>query len=322
MISFFGASVTQQRNGYAVKLKSKFVNEEVSIFYYGGMHLNNAGIAFIDDVLEKKPGYCFIDWFSTDYIDINKTTLEYIDTIIYKFTEAKCKLIFLFFVSKQYEKKKSFYSFCKNYLFDKGLCCIDLNDDLEYSTEILRDDIHTTDTGAEKYADIIYQKFNSQQINYPVKPILKTKYCDIKKLEVNGVYSKELKLTGKAHIIGFFIMVGRYSGIVEIKEDNKEKLEVNTWDRWCHYEREHFEIEFDLNDNARILISNKPFDTSSCKIKDCDFDKYKKKLVIYSIYYIGDTVRLKENLYSKSISKLKYILRKDTLKRLLGYSRN
>jgi len=42
MIAIFGASVTQQKNGYAYKLSSK-IKGKVKIFGHGGMHLNNAG---------------------------------------------------------------------------------------------------------------------------------------------------------------------------------------------------------------------------------------------------------------------------------------
>ena len=53
MIAVFGASVTQQKNGYATKLSDKF-NCPVRIFGYGGMHLNNAVICFIDKVIYEK----------------------------------------------------------------------------------------------------------------------------------------------------------------------------------------------------------------------------------------------------------------------------
>lgn len=67
VIAFFGASVTQQKNGYARKLTKKLCQKE-NIFGYGGCHLKNAGIIFINKVLEIKPTICFIEWFSTGTI--------------------------------------------------------------------------------------------------------------------------------------------------------------------------------------------------------------------------------------------------------------
>ena len=46
MIAVFGASITQQKTGYAARLNDK-LNHPVSVYGYGGMHLINAGICFI-----------------------------------------------------------------------------------------------------------------------------------------------------------------------------------------------------------------------------------------------------------------------------------
>jgi hypothetical protein len=154
MITFYGASVTQQKTGYAVKLKSK-LKEEVKIFGYGGMHLNNAGICYIDRVVSEQPEFCFIDWFSTAYIETNQSTLDYLDTMIEKFTKINCKLVFLFFLSKNHNNRLKFYSFCKDHLIKRGIAFCDLNESLKVSTEVLRDNIHTTEYGSEKYSEII-----------------------------------------------------------------------------------------------------------------------------------------------------------------------
>ena len=90
MIAVFGASITQQKTGYAARLNDK-LNHPVRVFGYGGMHLINAGICFIDKVVVESPAYCFVDWFSTAYNEINDDTIQYIDTIVYKFSKIKCK---------------------------------------------------------------------------------------------------------------------------------------------------------------------------------------------------------------------------------------
>lgn len=144
MITFFGASVTQQKNGYAVYLKKKIKNS-VKIFGKGGMHLSNAGICYIDDVLKYSPEYCFIDWFSTDYIDTNENTIEYLNTLIYKFSHAKCRLVFLFFPRLDNLSRQIFYKFVKNFLAMSELYFIDLNDYYEYSSDLVKDSVHTTE---------------------------------------------------------------------------------------------------------------------------------------------------------------------------------
>lgn len=60
MISIFGASVTQQKDGYAVQLRS-ILSEKIEIFGFGATHLNNAGICHLADASKNKPKYCLID---------------------------------------------------------------------------------------------------------------------------------------------------------------------------------------------------------------------------------------------------------------------
>ena len=53
-INIFGASVTQQKVGYAQILKNNFFTDhEINIFPFGGCHLSDAGIVRIDDVLNN-----------------------------------------------------------------------------------------------------------------------------------------------------------------------------------------------------------------------------------------------------------------------------
>ena len=305
MITIFGASVTQQKNGYAVKLKSKF-NEEVRIFGYGGMHLNNAGICFIDKVLEKDPSYCFIDWFSTGYTLINEKTIEYIDTIIYRFSQKQCKLIFLIFPSRDYSEKISFYRFCKSHLETKSICYIDINDEIGSITDILRDEIHTTDYGSTKYSDIIYSYFmkNKNSITVP-NDIRPTKYLNINKIAVNRTFNKSIELEGSCEIIGFLLTIGPHSGLVELIEDKTSQV-FNTWDPWCHYERKHFNLPCSIEGKIRINILQDNFDTSNCR-RRYDFTKIKKTLIVHDIYYIGQYLTINNLSSGISINETNFL---------------
>ena len=70
-IIFYGASVTQQsgQSGFVPTFKNMIdLNQlEYNIIQkgYGSMHLYDAGIIKIDNIINENPSYCFIDWFST-----------------------------------------------------------------------------------------------------------------------------------------------------------------------------------------------------------------------------------------------------------------
>ena len=148
-IAAFGASVTEQEKGYADQLAKK-LGVKIKKFGYGGMHLPDAGVCFIDKVLPYKPNLCLIDWFSTDYRECSEKTLQCIDTILYKFSQIHCAVVFLIFPERRTDghqgEKESFYDFCRNALKERNATFIDISDELKETdlSEILRDSIHTT----------------------------------------------------------------------------------------------------------------------------------------------------------------------------------
>lgn len=318
MIAIFGASVTQQKNGYAKKL-SDYFDCPVKIFAYGGMHLNNAAICFIDKVIEEKPTYCFVDWFSTGYNVKSYKTVEYIDTIIHKFSKIQCKLIFLFFPYNNKHAKQDFYLFCKSILIKKGISFIDVNYELEKCNldSILRDNIHTTEHGSNLYSKIIYNKFEEIKdcIEVPID-VPTTKYININKIQINRVFLNNVKLSGNCEVIGFLLTIGPHSGMVEVTNGLGSQT-YNTWDRWCHYMRQHFNLSIEVIGKVQINILQTHFDTSNCSCQ-IDFKKEKKKLIVHDIYYVGNSLNI-ENIHDGyKIDKISS-LKKRVLRRINQY---
>lgn len=291
-ICIFGASVTQQQSGYAVKLKDMMTTTNVHILGYGGNHLGDAGVCFLDNVIKIKPTYCFIDFFSTAYVKTDNLTTEYLDTIVYKLTNVKCRIVFLFMVRQDHDDEgtRTFYRFLKQYLNSRQLYYIDLNDHFKYSTELVRDTVHTTDIGSDKYAAKIYEIFKQSNIMFP-RNITKTKYSDgIKILDVNKIFKNNVVLEGDCLIVAFYLSIGRNSGIVEI---NNTKHQI--WDEWCHYERNHFNLpQTVVNKHLEIKILQDAVDYSKCRreiTNDTGVDII-KELNIIGIYYIGKKLEL------------------------------
>ena len=287
IVSFFGASVTAQKTGFAPYLAKKLGNTKTYIYGYGGNHISNAGICNIDTVLINNPTYCFIDFFSTQYSDMNELTLEYIDTIIYKFTISKCKLIFLFVLRSDHIRRSKFYNFVKEYLKSKNIYYIDINNYLEFNTELIRDSVHTTEYGSETYAEIIYTQFKNHMdtITFP-QEIIETRFCNIKRLDVEKIFKQYVVLEGDCSIISFNLYIGPKSGIIEIH--NKK---ISIWDEWCHYERYNYKLDFPLvTSNSKINILQDTIDYSICK-REMKYDGI-KELNIIEIYYIGNILQV------------------------------
>ena len=292
-IAFFGASVTQQRNGF-VDYFAKMSSSKVLKFGFGGMHLNDAGICFIDKVVESKPKICFVDWFSTYYIGQDGKLDLYIDAIVEKLLKIGCRVVFLFCVRNKDSKVldwKLFYSTAKNYLKNKGIEYIPLDEILSIYPveEILRDEIHSTERGSQIYAETIFN-YLRDQIPLPKAVVKPNIYSLISVLPIKASFDDEIVLEGNCFIQGFHLQIGPWSGIVKV-ELGTASYKENTWDQWCYYGRDHFSFNLPLNGKAVFIVSNEKFDTSLCK-ESIDFSKHKKKLVIHEIYYRGDSLKI------------------------------
>jgi hypothetical protein len=287
-ICFFGASTVQQKLGYTKYLSQK-LNILNNSYGYGGNHINDAGICFIDKILKKnKYDYCFIDFFSTGYKKCNDLTIEYLDTIVYKFTKSNCKLIFLFLLRSDHIKRIQFYEFVKIYLNLRNLYYIDLNNFLEYSLEYVKDFVHTTDNGSRKYAEIIFSNFNKYKNNIKLPlDIIRTKYCDIQELNINKTFKNNIIIQGECTIIGFYLIVGPKSGLIQV-----DNIKYNIWDTYCHYDRPSFKLNnLKVSGKLELNVLQEAIDYSTCRRNIIEKDMI-KELNIISIYYIGNELKI------------------------------
>ena len=321
MIAVFGASVTAQKNGYAREL-GKLFGEPLKVFGYGSMHISDAGICFVDKVIEKSPTICFLDWFSTGYREVGNQTEEYIDTLLFKLGRAGCRPIFLFFPFRERDGKEEFHTFCKDLLLSKGISIIDVREEIDVSIldKVLRDGIHTTEYGSKLYSQIIYKKFKEIEPNLALpENIVSTRLTGIRSISVERVFDKKLCLIGNCEIFGFYLTVGPHSGDVEARIGS-EAIVFSTWDEWCYFPRETFKIALKVPERAEISILGE--EESGIGIhKGTDEKKRKKKLIVHSIYYVGDNLEI-ENLNtgkrinyfsiasSKKISRVRQFIKK------------
>ena len=308
-IAFYGASVTRQANGYWEYFARLNPNFEVSPFGNGAMHLNDAGICYIDDVINYEPEWCFIDWFSTGYIaygrDMNETTTveedfedikQYIDTILYSFLSKNIKLVFLTFPDKSLDsrngkpvEKEEIYKKINEYINDVGVPTMDISESFEDLKIILRDGIHTTPFGAEQYAKLINEEFKNMYniIEMPTQYPERNEYCGVKRMDLNFNVFDKLVLSGPCKVIGMAQSVGPYTGLLDI-----DGVVINIWDRWCYYERKMVLMRFDVGERSTIKVLEDDFDRSICE-HSADWTT-KKQLKLDTVFYAGEQLKIIE----------------------------
>lgn len=282
--AFFGASVTAQKEGYWYHLSRKMKTQPYQKGY-GGQHLCDAGICRINEVTKLKPDLCIIDWFSTGFGEISERTKTYIDTIIHAFSVVNCRLIFIILPKEEHDSRKDFYDFVKKHLSTRGVFYIDINDYVLFSDKICRDSVHTTPHGSILYSNLIFREYkkNKDRISV-IKDTEETIYTNINSLKFNHKINKFLTLNGKGKIVTFALTMGKGNGFVEI-----DGRKIQTWDRWCHYERLNCKInDIDIDGEVTMNILGDHFDYSSCAEKSINFNKIKKYLIIQEIFYTGE----------------------------------
>ena len=83
---------------------------------------------------------------------------------------------------------------------------------------------------------------NPPQVLEPERFAENAAYKQINKTVVNRVFFKNLNLSLDGSILGIYGTIGRHSGLCNIIYDNGIVQNVSLWDRWCHFERNHFDL--------------------------------------------------------------------------------
>jgi hypothetical protein len=160
-ILFYGASVTAQAkgNGYVEYLSSidklNALGIMVSSVSFAGSNFNLAGLAFINDVIEKKPDICFLEWATRPGLDQAKIAIAN-DILISN------KIVPIWLVLPLYEESddylnrlRNIYEACKLsktrilYVKDKIINYYSIK------ATLLRDNVHTKTEGARQYGNVI-----------------------------------------------------------------------------------------------------------------------------------------------------------------------
>jgi len=309
-LAFYGASVTKQKTGY-VHYIEKMCNHNILQFGYGGMHLKDAGIVFINDVCNSKPTHCFVEWFTPGIKNYTKESLFlYLDVIVLNLLRANCVPIFLFLrgvtSTDLFEDKIASYKMIiSEYCIPKSIPYIEVHKDVDVGCkldeEILRDTVHTNDIGSELYAKAILNYFNSYILNTAnVKNINLpelNKYSDIKTLEFEHKCITGVGIKGSAELVGIYQDVGPFSCFCDVYVDGKLiHKDRSAIDIHCDYIRPTINFNYTFKESLLIQISPKDIDYDTVVKRKINWERYnkegifaqQKELRLHSLHYIGE----------------------------------
>ncbi|MAZ66499.1 MAG: hypothetical protein CMF25_05265 [Kangiellaceae bacterium] len=307
-ICFFGASVSEQDRGHATGNITGYVTYyqeilasediKVSRVTSGSNSIDDAGVVYLQEVIDLKPDICFLDWITPAPADCAQASIDYIYSSL---LENKILPVTALFPRKDRNQRETpicqkLLSYCKAY----SLPVLDLTDiEKDYSVdEVLRDTVHTSEKGAGIFAEKIHD-FLSQlnDLSVPVnkdKPKLFVSKVPVIGREKNKTKKITITLTPETDpstastTCSLFLeqRVGPWSTFVEIslatEQETKEISEEAIFDPWCWRERQclkgiAFGIEITEPSEISITQSDRAPNYGSLTNK-CDFSKHDKHI--------------------------------------------
>jgi len=299
-ITFFGASVTEQKYSYVNYLMKKYKESSIYKKGYSGCHINHA-LWLVDDVINNTPKFsvCFLEWITSIYRP-NKEDLKcFLTIILQKLIQNDITPIFLYLYKSDidnymdmidiYEEIANNYNISSIHFYKvfKEMKNIDLS-------LLFKDNCHTVYDGSNLYGKMLdlsifmcllnekYFVKQSIQNTLKIKDDIMNKYKNISVLSLDKILDcsnmdielfnekKYYKISNEIifniekkykNVIALNILYYKNNGYVFI---NNHKL--LTWDAHCFYKRYgYINLNINFDENIKITISQENVDTSTCK---------------------------------------------------------
>lgn len=251
-IVIYGASVTAQKGdtGYFEQL-TKLVDGKIELVRlpFGASHLQFAGLAMMQKVLDEKPDYCILDWITPSTKSFPAGIVDRINNIL-----LVNKIIPIWVLFPRTDDIEASRESCQQVIAAQSEFVKVFNFQRSSYREsdlsiILRDVVHTNFEGAVRYANFVHQIINESCLKKGSKMSFPTSKIMVPKLiTCEGVLSKTHPLTVAIKVveecnIALYCLasIGPASPVIELQLISSGK-EIqshirNVVDPWCYYER-------------------------------------------------------------------------------------
>lgn len=273
-ILFFGFSVTAENGGYV----EKFENLSRSVFSVskiglGGIHPHHAKYLLSKHVLSSDADICVIEWSTSSFRQFLSKD-QYIDAVLFSLIaiQAAGKTpVLLDLPRNDVDYESDWVSnlhdlISKTYSIPRLNCQYIIDDNSIELDDMLRDVVHTSEAGAEKYAELLFNYFesNSEQFRVtgnildlgsseyfynsisiaelvrddtkPKSAFQRSGYV-AESVELNEFESIDIKLPRKYCIDGVSYVMGPRSGKFQMTYSHGVTNGIIAYDQFCYYDR-------------------------------------------------------------------------------------
>lgn len=264
-VTFFGASVTEQSVHHVTKDRTGFVNYfedelaeahgfKVSRVSAGSSDVKDAGVVYVERVIEENPDICILDWVTPALQDCDP---RFVQQIYFRLMEYDIFPVTVLLPRTDRNQRdiplaREMARICERFslpFYDVSEMLGDIRID-----EILRDVVHTNAYGAEVYAKIMLKILkDTPRLAEPLpKPVPPLHVMTVEPEATPKLSAKRLSITVKqkaeAEKLAFSLVmeqrVGPYSPVLNIRVQQapdgafEQVDQFNVFDAWCHRERQ------------------------------------------------------------------------------------
>lgn len=235
VVACFGASVTQQGEGYVPRLREHLAAAaapagshcpSVLQFGYGSMHLRSAGVCFIDEVIAARPSVCVLEWFTPDG-EFSRAELDRcLGGVLRKLLRAGIAPLALWLRRRDEgtPHRLAVRARVMAALRDYGVALVDTQElPLDLATA-LRDVVHTQPPAAAAYAEALAAYLIACNYRPPMPSLEALPESDLAvpvgsvRGDWNAALGQTIQLQAHAacKVLGLYVQLGRHAGWVRV----------------------------------------------------------------------------------------------------------
>jgi len=329
-IHCFGASVTAQHTnhatgeatGYVPYLKkllcAKYEDLYISATSAGSSHFDQAGYCLLPDVLRTNPDILVLDWHTTGASQFNDQLWQ---AAMLQIRNTGIRTLIAVFPRRTEFEEGIERPNVRQARESSGGCIklLDLTKISGFSPELhLRDEVHTTPSGAMYYAELLAEEIISAARTdstdhaqtasndnlVPKEPQTDFRIPSVDKFCIDDSFVDCFQIlidiqsdgTYENPILVLDHQIGPFSPVAALFQDGSNGRSMSIWDPWCSWTRQAYTgipLGLNIGNESKIVIcsTGKLPDYQKCRNLDFDFNPFNERyLSIRSLFCIGGKI--------------------------------
>lgn len=292
VISFYGASVTAQKDGYVYELQKIMENWEIEKYGFPGSGIN---LCKLDLVLKNKPSIVFLQWSLHGY----SGKISVIKNLVWRIVNSSAIPVFIHMPRSDLNSSGAMSAATtirdiNKVALELNVTVYDLRNQIpleELNNGLLRDSVHTLPEGSKRYALELKKLLMRDKPKFPLPFLCSSEeQCFPKLIKVNLKSYKTFTFKLQGEIIGMYVIVGPNSNYIDYYKNGKFHVRKLLWDGFCYYPRIKYGYPYQSETLSLIDIKVQSINFSRAECRrniSIDYESLVPTLEVDEICYVG-----------------------------------